>query len=88
MVTISASEARNNIKKLWDTAQEGPVMVESAGKPVAVVLSPDDYGALRDAAQGKSRPAARPGFAKHLLAGLDARALLDTPFEDAFEGYL
>lgn len=82
MTTISATEARNNIGKLWETAAQEPVTVLSAGKPIAVVLSPDEY----DKMTARRKP--RAGFAKHLLSGVDVRALLDTPIDDVFEGYL
>ena len=46
MRTISASEARNNIGKLWIEVANGPVTVLSAGQPVAVVLSLAEFAKL------------------------------------------
>lgn len=83
MVTISATEARNNIGKLWDTAAREPVMVESAGTPVAVVISPDEYEKLR----GNRKPRVA-GFARDLLAGVDVDALMAVPIDDIFEDYM
>jgi prevent-host-death family protein len=83
MIKINATDARNNIGKLWETASQEAVTVESAGKPIAVVLSPDAYDKLIH--QRKPR---QVGFAKHLLTGVDVDALLATPVDDVFEGYL
>ena len=83
MTTINATEARNNIGKLWKEAASGPVTVLSAGQPVAVVLSPAEFRKLTARRRG-----AKAGFAKHLFKGKDMNALLDTNIEDVFEGYL
>ena len=82
MTTISATEARNNIGKLWSEAANGPVTVLSAGQPVAVVLSPAEFDKLTARKQG-----AKAGFAKHLFPGVDMNALLETSIDDAFEDY-
>ncbi len=82
MTTISATEARNNIGKLWDKASNGPVTVLSAGEPVAVVLSPAEYEKLTARKQG-----AKAGFAKHLMSDSDVRGLLATNIDDVFEDY-
>ncbi|MBV9848260.1 MAG: type II toxin-antitoxin system Phd/YefM family antitoxin [Armatimonadetes bacterium] len=86
--TVTATDARNNIGRLWENARRGPVKVLSAGKPVAVVVSPDDYEALKRAAERGARPVPRPGFAADLFPGVDVDALLAVPIEDQFEGYL
>lgn len=82
MVTINATEARNNIGKLWSKAADGPVTVLSAGQPVAVVLSPSDFDKLT-----ARRHSAKAGFAKHLFAGVDMNALLDVSLDDVFTDY-
>jgi prevent-host-death family protein len=43
MTTISASEAKTHFGALMDKAQKEPVTIETHGRPVAVVLSYDDY---------------------------------------------
>jgi prevent-host-death family protein len=85
MIKMNATEARNNIGKLWDAAAEEPVTIESAGKPIAVVLSPDTYGRLT--AQRAPRQA---GCGRHLLsgAGIDINKLLETPLDAEFSDYL
>jgi len=83
MVTINATDARNNIKKLWTTAAIEPVTIESAGKPIAVVLSPEEYASLK----GQRKPR-QGGFAKGLFAGVDLDALMATPIDDIFAEYM
>lgn len=83
MVTMNATEARNNIKKLWTTAASEAVTIESAGKPIAVVLSPDEYARLK----GELKPR-KGGFAKGLFAGVDVDSLLATPIDDVFAEYM
>ena len=43
MKTFAAKEAKNGFGRLIDTAQREPVVIERKGRPVAVVLSMDDY---------------------------------------------
>lgn len=43
MITISASEAKTHFGALMDKAQKEPVTIEKQGRPVAVVISFDDY---------------------------------------------
>ncbi len=82
MTTISATEARNNIGKLWNEAANGPVTVLSAGQPVAVVLPPAEFAKLTARKQG-----IKAGFGKHLFPGVDMNALLDTSIDDVFKDY-
>ncbi|MGI4788860.1 MAG: type II toxin-antitoxin system Phd/YefM family antitoxin [Janthinobacterium lividum] len=82
MITINATEARNNIGKLWSQATHGPVTILSAGQAVAVVISPTEYEKLTAQRRG-----AKAGFAKHLFKGVDPNALLDTNLDDVFEDY-
>jgi len=85
MVTMKATEARNNIGSLWDKAAEQPVMIESAGKPIAVVLSVEAYSQLATA-----RPPRQFGAGRHLLsgAGTDVDELMATPIDDMFPDYM
>ena len=82
MITINATEARNNIGKLWTKAANGPVTVLSAGQPVAVVLSPAEFAKLTARTHG-----IKAGFGKHLFPGVDMNALLETNIDDVFEDY-
>lgn len=82
MTTISATEARNNIGKLWSEAANGPVTVLRAGQPVAVVLSLAEFDKLTAQKRG-----AKAGFAKHLFPGVDMNALLESNVDNAFEDY-
>jgi len=43
MTTISASEAKTHFGALMDKAQKEPVTIEKQGRPVAVVLSYEEY---------------------------------------------
>jgi len=84
MVKMTASSARNNIKKLWNMAAQEPVTVESAGKPVAVVMSPEEYERLTGCA---TKP--RQGdFAKDIFAGIDIDELLAIPIDEEFAEYM
>ena len=82
MITVTATEARNNIGELWDKAAREPVTVLSAGQPVAVVLSPSEFNKLI-----ARRGGAKAGFAKHLFPDVDMNALLDTNLDDVFSEY-
>ena len=43
MRTMAALEAKNRFGELLDAAQREPVTIEKHGRPVAVVLSAEDY---------------------------------------------
>jgi antitoxin Phd len=43
MYTISAKEARNEFSALIDSVRNDPVQIQKNGKPVAVVISVEDY---------------------------------------------
>lgn len=82
MVTMNATEARNNIGKLWRQAADGPVTILSAGQAVAVVLAPTEFAKLTARKRG-----AKAGFARHLFPDADMKALLNTSLDDVFEEY-
>jgi len=84
MVTITASEARNNIGKLWDAAATEPVLVEAVGKPVAVVMSPEQYNRLT----AKPRKPRVLGTGASLLGGLDVNRFLATSIDEDFAEYI
>jgi len=51
MRTMSSVEAQNNFGTLIDTAQREPVTITRRGRPVAFLLSPQEYGALSQGAE-------------------------------------
>lgn len=57
MKTLSASDAKNRFGKMIDMAQAEPVRVQRQGRDVAVVLSPEEFRRLSQAASGKVSPA-------------------------------
>ena len=48
MKTFAAKEAKNGFGRLLDAAQREPVTIEKKGRPVAVVLSVEDYRRLEE----------------------------------------
>lgn len=84
MVTFTATEARNNIGKLWEAAANEPVLVEAAGKPMVVVMSAEEYNKLT----GSPRKPRIAGTGANLLANLDVDDLLSTPIDEVFEEYM
>ena len=85
MVVMSAMEASNDIDSLWDKAYEQPVMIERAGKPIAVVLSIEAYNRLATPQSPRQF-----GGGRHLLSGakVDVNELLDTPIDNLFSEYI
>ena len=57
MNTFSASDAKNRFGQLIDLAQAGPVRVQRQGREVALVMSPEEYRRLAEAARGTVNPA-------------------------------
>jgi antitoxin Phd len=57
MKTIAASLAKNRFGELIDMAQSGPVRVQRQGRDVAIVLSPEEFRRLSEAARGRVSPA-------------------------------
>lgn len=57
MKSLSASDAKNRFGQLLDLAQAGPVRVQRQGRDVAIVMWPEEYRRMADAARGKVNPA-------------------------------
>lgn len=57
MKAISATDAKNRFGELVDMAQSGPVRVQRQGRDVAIVLAPEEFRRLTEAAAGKVNPA-------------------------------
>ncbi len=66
MKKLASKKAKDNFGALLDTAQREPVTIEKKGRPVAVVLSLDEYQrmeATEDAYWAiKANAAAKKGF--------------------------
>jgi prevent-host-death family protein len=43
MRSVAAKEAKNHFGELLDTARREPVRIEKTGRPVAVIMSIEDY---------------------------------------------
>jgi prevent-host-death family protein len=59
MQTLSANDAKYGFGRLIDLARAEPVTIEKHGRPVAVVLSVEDYERLQ-AHAAQIKPMARP----------------------------
>lgn len=66
MIQISATEAKNHFGKLIDTARHQAVSIEKQGRPVAVLLSQEEYERLNEL--------------EELLLALQAEAILKEEF--------
>jgi prevent-host-death family protein len=64
MKTVSATEAKNRLGAFLGEVSrgEGDVVIESHGKPTAVLVSYDDYRALREAQDEQRRREAMEGL--------------------------
>jgi prevent-host-death family protein len=62
MKVISAGKAKNGFGLLIDTARAEPVTIQKHGRPVAVVLSVEEFERLKARATGTAEDA-------HALAG-------------------
>jgi prevent-host-death family protein len=49
MLEFSTTEAHNRLSGLLKKVQKGPITITRRGKPVGVVLSPEEYKRLRQA---------------------------------------
>ncbi len=77
MQTISAINARSDFERLLDAARHEPVTIERNGRPVAVLLSVEEYerlGALEDASWAARAAAAED--AGDWLSGEDSEKVL------------
>lgn len=67
MAVISATDAKNKFGQVLEMAQAEPVRVQKNGRDVAVVLSPEQYGALvSQGAQPKVRAAVETLMARSI----------------------
>jgi prevent-host-death family protein len=47
MIDVPVAEAHNRLSALLKKVQKGPIMLTRRGKPVGVILSPEEYDRLR-----------------------------------------
>jgi prevent-host-death family protein len=57
MKSFSASDAKNRFGHLIDMAQAAPVRVQRQGRDVAIVMSPEEFRRMAEAARGRVNPA-------------------------------
>jgi prevent-host-death family protein len=57
MKSFSASDAKNRFGQLIDMAQAEPVRVQRQGRDVAIIMSPEEFRRMSEAARGKVNPA-------------------------------
>lgn len=55
MKTLATSAAEQNFGELLDMVQSEPVRLQSQGRDVAAVLSPEEFRRLSQAAQSKAK---------------------------------
>jgi len=76
MKKIAAREAKNGFGQLLDTAQREPVCIEKKGRPVAVIISLEDYQRLEKMEEAwwanRADKAGQEGF----LSASESEALL------------
>lgn len=60
MKNMSAKDAKNEFGLLLDTARAEPVTIAKHGRPVAVVLSVEEYERLLTSAKGRKRTVRSP----------------------------
>lgn len=85
MRTMSANEAKRHFGELLDTARREPVSVEKHGRPVAVVMSAEDYDEIQQAKLERLRAEVDKGR-QQLLRGegttINSKAELDAFAEE------
>lgn len=73
MKTVASTEAKSNFGALLDSAQREPVIIEKKGRPVAVMMSHEEYRAYEmmklDALQRDLREGIRQADNGELLDG-------------------
>ena len=86
MKTMTSVEAQNHFGMLLDTAQREPVTITRRGRPVAYLLSPQEFAAISKGTGTDStqkllaafRGGGKGGGASRLIAEREAERLLET----------
>jgi antitoxin Phd len=76
MSTFSAREAKNEFGRLLDTAQRETVMIEKKGRPVAVVMSMDEFKRLEEAEDALWEVLAKASEAEGLVSPEESEKFL------------
>ncbi|MCB1452058.1 MAG: type II toxin-antitoxin system prevent-host-death family antitoxin [Rhizobiaceae bacterium] len=56
MNSMTASDAKNKFGQLLELARSGPVRIQKQGRDVAIVLSPDEFRRIAEAAGSSVNP--------------------------------
>jgi len=78
MSTFGAREAKNEFGRLLDTAQRETVMIEKKGRPVAVVISIEEYKRLEAAQDALLEMLAKSSEAEGLVSPEESEQFLDS----------
>ena len=73
MAAITATEAKNKFGQVLEMAQAEPVRIQKNGRDVAVVLSPEQYGAL---VANSNAPKVRPIVETLMAKSIERRRAL------------
>lgn len=92
--TITSTELQKNTREIidWTRTRGEPVVIETYGKPMAAILSYDEYQAYwhykqaRAARFAQLRAAAAANAAANQLSEAEALALVETEREAVFAG--
>jgi len=81
MKAIAAREAKNRFGSLMDAAQREPVAIEKHGRPVAVLMSVEEYKMIK---ANRLRSEVKAGLDQ--LDGSESTVFDRTGLHDLFEG--
>ena len=73
MSEMSATDAKNKFGQMLEMAQAEPVRIQKNGRDVAIVLSPEQYGAL---AANANAPKVRPIIETLMAKSIERRRSL------------
>ncbi len=76
MKSMSAKDAKNGFGLLLDTAQREPVQIQKKGRPVAVIISQEEYDKLEAVRDGWWTAQAKKAAAGGHLSKKDSQKLL------------
>lgn len=67
MNTFTASDAKNRFGRLLEMAQSEPVRIQKNGRDVAIVLSPEEFRRMAEAARREPSPAVKALHEKSMV---------------------
>lgn len=73
MGSFTATDAKNRFGQVLEMAQAEPVRIQKNGRDVAVVLSPEQYAALKE---GATQPKVRPAVEALMARSIERRKSL------------